>query len=86
MKSAIAAFFASLISGALSFADFRPALSDMVQILTGVQICQEADQEKACSTDGKAEEERLYLITDTSKMQDLHCSGTSYDEEPVYVL
>jgi hypothetical protein len=38
MNSAIALFFASLVSGVLSFADFRPALSDMVQILTGVEL------------------------------------------------
>lgn len=46
MTRAIAIFFASLISGALSLADFRPAASDIVQILTGVEL---APQESAAA-------------------------------------
>lgn len=38
MNSAIALFFASLVSGMLSMADFRPTFSDVVQILTGVEL------------------------------------------------
>ncbi|MCP2043778.1 hypothetical protein [Pontibacter sp. HSC-36F09] len=77
MKSAIAVFFASLISGALSFADFRPAVSDLVQILTGVQLCQEntlePQQQKDCNTDEKPGEQRLYLISDMNSTQNLRC-------------
>ncbi|GGG21227.1 hypothetical protein [Pontibacter amylolyticus] len=77
MKSAIAVFFASLISGALSFADFRPAVSDLVQILTGVHLCQEntlePQQGKDCRADEKSEEQGLYLISDMNSTQDLRC-------------
>ncbi len=38
MNSAIALFFASLVSGMLSLADFRPTFSDVMQILTGVAL------------------------------------------------
>ena len=76
MNSVIAVFFASLISGALSLADFRPALTDMVQILTGVQITQqttlEPHQVTDCSTDEKSEEQ--------------HCKGTAYDKGLIYSL
>jgi hypothetical protein len=52
MNSAIAIFFASLVSGALSLADFRPAMADMVQILTGVELA----PTKSTTTDNKQQE------------------------------
>ncbi|PKV63126.1 hypothetical protein [Pontibacter ramchanderi] len=90
MNSAIAVFFASLISGAFSFGDLRPALSDMVQILTGVQITEqttsETRQEASCSTIPATDEERLYLSSDMSKHQNLGCEEAAYDQQTVYVL
>jgi hypothetical protein len=52
MNSAIAIFFASLVSGALSLADFRPAMANMVQILTGVELV----PAESASTDNKQDE------------------------------
>jgi hypothetical protein len=49
MNSAIALFFASLVSGMLSLADFRPAFSDVVQILTGVEL--DAEENTTTSDD-----------------------------------
>ncbi|MDX5419028.1 MAG: hypothetical protein LPK09_07415 [Hymenobacteraceae bacterium] len=46
MNSAIAIFFASLVSGVMSLADLRPAFSDVVQILTGVELEQKEKQDK----------------------------------------
>ena len=90
MKSAIAVFFASLISGALSFADFRPAMSELVQILTGVQISQQTTLEpqhaRDCSANYKKEEQLLSLNSGTNSMQDLRCDEAAYDESPVYIL
>ncbi|WP_299702190.1 hypothetical protein [uncultured Pontibacter sp.] len=90
MNSAIAAFFASLISGALSFADFRPALSDMVQILTGVQITQqttlEPHQVKDCSTEVRSKENHLYISSDTTTDEEARCNETAYEQGPIYIL
>ncbi|PVY42928.1 hypothetical protein [Pontibacter virosus] len=90
MKSAIAVFFASLVSGALSFADFRPTLSDLVQILTGVQITEQTQQESEksedCATVEKSEEQRLYLSSDTNRSQDLPCADAAYEQGAVYIL
>ena len=90
MKSAIAVFFASLISGALSFADFRPAMSELVQILTGVQISQQAtlepQQVRDCSASEKKDEQLFSMSSGTNSMQDLRCDEATYDESPVYIL
>lgn len=53
MNSAIAIFFASLISGALSLADFRPVASNIVQILTGLEVTPQktGNETKKCSPD-----------------------------------
>jgi hypothetical protein len=58
MNSAIALFFASLVSGVLSFADFRPALSDMVQILTGVELA--PSENAATKSSSKTTEFKLH--------------------------
>ena len=90
MKSSIAVFFASLITGALSFADFRPAVGDLVQILTGVQICQEntlqPQQVKDCNANEKPEKQPVYLSSDTNQIQDLYCQEVVYDERTAYIL
>ncbi|MBD1397053.1 hypothetical protein H9Q13_07735 [Pontibacter sp. JH31] len=55
MNSAIAIFFASLVSGVMSLTELRPTFSDVVQILTGVEL--EPQEEK-----GKDQEQQVYKV------------------------
>lgn len=91
MNSAIAIFFASLVSGVMSLAELRPTVADMVQILTGVQITEEEDTVKdsrisVCSTIRKSKDQQLLNDPAQNNCRKVYHKGAAYAQGQVYIL
>ncbi|WP_018478945.1 hypothetical protein [Pontibacter roseus] len=89
MRSPATVFYASLLAGALSLLDLRPAASTTLHILTGVEVMpqdtvklkKKSNQNVRMSTGGKpgqpgkAKGQHVYINTDDNKREELYYEG-----------